>query len=100
MLAAAIGIDRTVEADVGRFIAGDDLARRVGLYRGPEGRQLLQALPAVVEGDAGDRFIAAGRVGQRPASAPPLPADAGVEQAGGVRLARVICRLRGGCRLR
>ncbi len=51
VLAAAIGIDRAVEADVGRVVAGDDLARGVGAHRGLERRQILDALPAVVEGD-------------------------------------------------
>src|SRR5205809_125896 len=52
MLAAAIGIDGAVEADVGGIIARDHLSRGVDLDRCLEGRQLLQALPAIVEGDA------------------------------------------------
>ena len=59
MLAAAIGIDRAVEGNVGRLIARDDLARGVDLYRRLERRQFVEALPAVVEGDARDRLVAA-----------------------------------------
>ena len=72
VLAAAIGIDRAVEGNVRRLVAGDDLARGVDRHRGLERRQLLQALPAVVEGDARDRLVAAGGVGQRAAAAPAL----------------------------
>jgi septum formation inhibitor-activating ATPase MinD len=49
MLAAAIGIDRTVEGDVGRLVAGDDGARLLDLHLGLERRQLLERVPAVVE---------------------------------------------------
>ena len=49
MLAAAVGIDRPVEGNVGRIVPGDDLARRIDRHRGLERRQLLEILPAVVE---------------------------------------------------
>ncbi len=55
MLAAAIGVDRAVEADIGRVVAGDDRAGRVNLQPGGERHRLgLGAghAPAVVEGDA------------------------------------------------
>ena len=41
MLAAPIGIDRAVEGNVGRLIAGDDAARPFHLYLGAEGRHVL-----------------------------------------------------------
>ena len=50
VLAAAIGVDRAVEGDVGRLVAGDDLARPLDLHLGLERRQLLERAPAVVEG--------------------------------------------------
>src|SRR5437879_5278953 len=51
MLAAAIGIDGAVEADVGGIVARDLLSRGVDLDRRLERRQFLEALPAIVEGD-------------------------------------------------
>ena len=81
VLAAAIGIDRAVERDVGRLVAGDDLARGVDRHRGRERRQFFEALPAVVEGDARDRLVAAGGIGQRAAAAPALAGDADVRDA-------------------
>ena len=76
MLAAAIGIDRAVEGDVGRLVAGDDLARGVDRHGGLERRQLFEALPAVVEGDPRDRLVAAGGIRQRAAAAPAVTGDA------------------------
>ena len=78
VLAAAIGIDRAVEGDVRRIVAGDDLARRVDRHRGLERRQFVEALPAVVEGDARERLVAAGGIRQRAAAAPALAVDATV----------------------
>jgi hypothetical protein len=49
MLAAAIGVDRAVEGDVGRGVAGDDGARPLHLHFGLEGRQVFQRVPAIVE---------------------------------------------------
>src|SRR5438132_1595481 len=69
VLAAAIGIDRTIEADIGRIVAGDDLARRIDRHARGERRQILETLPAVVEADAGLRLVAPGRVRQRAAAA-------------------------------
>src|SRR5580700_4861438 len=52
MLAAAIGVDRAVEADIGRVVAGDDRARRVDRERGRQpGRFGFRGTPAVVERD-------------------------------------------------
>jgi hypothetical protein len=59
VLAAAIRIDRAVEGNVGRVVAGDDLAGGVDRYRGLEWRQLLERLPAVVEDDARDWLVTA-----------------------------------------
>src|SRR5215216_6867054 len=75
MLTAAIGIDRTVEADVGRVVAGDDLARGIERYRGLERRQFVQALPAVVEGDPRFGLEPAARVGLCAAATPTLAFD-------------------------
>src|SRR5262249_61037748 len=81
VLAAAIGIDRAVERDVGRVVAGDDLARGVNRDRGLERRQVLEILPAVVETFARLRLVAA--AGGRP-GAPPPPPLAGDARAGGL----------------
>src|ERR1700692_2113642 len=75
MLAAAIWIDRAVEGNVRRIVAGDDLARRVRRYRGLERWQILKALPAVVEGNPRQRLIAARRVRQCAAAAAALTVD-------------------------
>src|SRR6516164_1519911 len=75
MLAAAIGIDRPVEADIWRIVARDHLSRGVERHGGLERRQLLQTLPAVIEGRARLGLVAAADVGLRAAPAPPLPVD-------------------------
>src|SRR5260221_14752706 len=93
VLAAAIGVDRAVKADVGRFVAGDDLPRPLLGDIGPEGGKLLKALPAVVEGDLGVRLEAAARIGDGAATAAALAADRGVEYA--IVLIGVIRRLIG-----
>src|SRR4029450_14021893 len=72
MLTAAIGIDRTVEPDVGRVVAGDDLARGIERHRRLERRQVVQALPAIIEGDPRFGLEPAARVGLRAAATPPL----------------------------
>src|SRR5262249_57086642 len=68
MLAAAIGVDRTVEGNVGGIVAGDGLAGGIDGHRGLERWQFLETLPAVIEGDACERLVAAGGVRLR---APP-----------------------------
>ena len=75
VLAAAVGVDRTVEADIGRVVAGDDLARGIERDRGLERRQVVEALPAVVEGDPRLGLEAAAIVGLRAAATPPLALD-------------------------
>ena len=103
MLAAAIGIDRAVEADIGRVVAGDHLARGVERDRGLERRQVFQALPAIVEGDPGFGLEAAAVVGLRAAAAPPLAFDRDREfrkrsrtrRLGGRRDRRVLEGMRG-----
>src|SRR5882757_7427588 len=75
VLATAIGIDRAVEADVGGLVAGDHLARGVDADRGLERRQLLKALPAVVEDDARLGLIATAGVGLRAPASPALLVD-------------------------
>src|SRR3546814_11862848 len=40
VLASPIGIDRTIKADIGRIVAGDDRARVLDRYRGFERRRV------------------------------------------------------------
>ena len=75
MLAAAIGIDRAVEADIGRVVAGDDLARGIERHRGLERRQVFEALPAIVESNPRFGLEPAAVVGLRAAAAPPVAFD-------------------------
>ena len=97
MLAAAIGIDRAVEADVGRVVAGNNLAGGVDRDRRLERRQFVERAPAVVEGDAGERLVAAGGIAVRTAAAPALVVDDDAEQSADVVIA---ARRRGGQLLR
>ena len=48
MLAAAIGIDRAVEGNIGRVIARDDMARALERELGLQRRQVLVQVPAVI----------------------------------------------------
>ena len=66
MLAAAIGIDRAVEADIGRLVARDDAPRRHLLHFGRQRLELAERLPAVVDRLISDRLEAAGAVGRAP----------------------------------
>ncbi len=75
VLAPPIGIDGAIERDVRRIIAGDDLAGAVDGHRCLERRQLLEVLPAVVEGDACERLVTAGGIRLRAAPAPALARD-------------------------
>src|SRR5882724_81572 len=80
VLAAAIGIDRAIKADIGRIVARQDLARLFLGDRGLEGGQFLDALPAIVECDARGRLVASRCVGQRPPAAPSFTVDGGAEE--------------------
>ena len=103
MLAAAIRVDRAVEADIGRVVAGDHLARGVDRDRGLERRQVVEALPAVVEGDPRLGLEAAAVVGLGAAAAPPFALDGDFEfgkristrRSGGRRDRRVLEGMRG-----
>src|SRR5215218_9704613 len=75
MLTTAIRIDRTVESDVGRVVEGNDLARGIERYRGLEWRQVVQALPAIVEGDPRFSLEPAARVGLRATATLSLAVD-------------------------
>src|SRR5438309_1823690 len=75
MLAAPVGVNGTVEADIGGIVAGDDLARGIERDRGFERRQFVEALPAVVERDPRFGLEAATVVGLRAAATPPLALD-------------------------
>src|ERR1700738_2225217 len=56
VLATAIRIDGAIERDIGRVIAGDDPAGGIDRHRGLEWRQLLKALPTVIEGNPRERL--------------------------------------------
>ena len=62
VLAAAIRVDRAIEGNVRRVVAGDHLAGGIDANARLECRQLLEALPAVVESDPRLGLVAAGRV--------------------------------------
>src|SRR5262245_60130205 len=49
MLAAPVGVDRVVEADVGRVVGGDDGPGAIGLDRLDDAARLLFLPPAVVD---------------------------------------------------
>ena len=72
VLAAAIRVDRAVEADVGRGVARDDAARPLGRHLCPSLRRRGLVRPAVVEGLVMDRFETTIRVGGRAAARPCL----------------------------
>src|SRR6516164_345610 len=71
MLAAAIRINRSAEADIGRRVPRDDPPRRDLLHFGGQGLELGKRLPAVVQRLITDRLIAAGSIGRSP---PPVAA--------------------------
>ena len=75
MLAAAIGIDRTIEADVGRIVARDDAFRLFEMDVGRQSGQVFERAPAVVEILARMALEAAALAGQSPPAAPPLAVD-------------------------
>src|SRR5204863_7849830 len=75
MLAAPVGVDGTIETDIGRIVAGDDLARGIERYRCLERRQFIEALPAVIERDPRFSLETTAGVGLRAPAAPPLPLD-------------------------
>src|SRR5260221_3819973 len=88
MLAAPVRVDRTVEADIGRVVAGYDLAGGIDRHRGLERRQFVEALPAVVEGKPRLSLETAAGVGLRAAAAPPLALDRDGEFGEGRRRTR------------
>tara|TARA_B100000809_G_scaffold165420_1_gene162695 strand:+ start:263 stop:580 length:318 start_codon:yes stop_codon:yes gene_type:complete len=68
MLTAAIGIDRAVEAKIGRLIAGNDCAATVGLNdRFKSLKRLIKAAPAIVARFAGEAFITPRPIARRTA---------------------------------
>src|SRR5947208_4657131 len=75
MLAAAVRVDRTVKADIGRVVARNHLAGGIERDRGLERRQFVEALPAVVECESRRILETAAGVGLRAAAAPPLALD-------------------------
>ena len=76
VLAAAIGVDGLVEADVGAVVGRDDALGRLPVHIGLEGLEVGQALPAVVERLAQLALEPArpGSTGRRgPGAGPPRP---------------------------
>jgi len=56
VLAAAIRVDRAIKRNIRRLVVGDDLAGRVDRDAGLERRQIVEALPAIVEDDTRERL--------------------------------------------
>jgi len=84
-------VDRAIEGEIGRIVAGDDLPGGVDRHGRLERRQLFEALPAVVEGDPCQRLVSAERVRRRAAAAPAFAVDGGAHFArrrGGQRCRR------------
>ena len=75
VLATPIRVDGAVETDIGRIVPRDDLARGIERHRGLERRQLLKALPAIVERNLCLGLIAAAGVGLRAPATPPFAID-------------------------
>jgi len=71
MLAAAIGVDRAIKADIGAVIGGDDALGALGMFDRFKSRQRFDAAPAVIEIFARMGFEASG-----PVSLGASPADA------------------------
>ena len=71
MLAAPVGVDRAVEAEIGRVVARDDLARRLlGDGCAQRRRRFLYRAPAVVERFRALALVTPAPVADRP---PPFP---------------------------
>src|SRR5579883_591440 len=77
MLAPAIGVDGSVEGNIRRIVASDDGAGRVHRHLGLEGGEFLETLPAVVEGDAGERLVAPGCIRLGSPAAPAVSRNRG-----------------------
>ncbi len=70
MLAPAVGIDRTVEPDIGRSVSRDHLSRTLDADFGPDRRQIVVPVPAVIDRNPAIRIKPIVRVAGR---APPAP---------------------------
>ncbi|MNL20851.1 hypothetical protein D3C87_1421190 [compost metagenome] len=75
MLAAAIGIDRPVETDIGAVVAGNRRFRLLDLHFRAERLELLECLPAIVERLAAFILEASARVQAGASAAPPIDLD-------------------------
>ena len=69
VLASAIGIDRSVEGNIGRIVCGDDLLWRLDEDLCLERRQIVERIPAVVEKCPRMRLVAPRHVDARSPSA-------------------------------
>src|ERR1700722_20330987 len=72
VLAPAIRINGTVEGNVRRVITRDDPPRRIDRHSRLERRQIVETLPAVVEGIARERLVTPGGIRVGPPAAPAL----------------------------
>jgi hypothetical protein len=81
VLAAAIGIDRTVETEIRRLVAVDDFPGAFLALDGLERRQFVERLPTVVERNTRRRLITPACVRDGAASSPAVVADGGRKQA-------------------
>ena len=75
MFASPIRIDRAIEADVGRVVAGNDFPRGIERNGGLERRQFVERPPAVVERDPRLGLEPAAGVGLSAATAPAFALD-------------------------
>src|SRR5262249_11808903 len=60
---------------------GDDFPRGIDRHTGGERRETLEALPAIIEGDARLGLVAPGCIRQRPAATPAIAVDRGTKIA-------------------
>ena len=81
VFAAAIGVDRPVERNVGRFVLRDDRARPLERHFRLQRGNGLVALPAVVEILSLDDLETAGRVRGRAAAAPEIGGGESIAEA-------------------
>ena len=87
MLAAAVGVDRAVERNVRRLVAGDDRARALERHFGLQRLADLVALPAIVNVSRAQRFEASAGIGGGAAAATQFGWDEAVGEVG----AKAVC---------
>ena len=80
MFASAIRIDRPVEANIWRFIAGNNLSRCVDRDRRLERREFVKRSPPIIERDTSQRFVTSRCVTLGSPATPALVVDYNPEQ--------------------